>query len=441
MVNTSNCKVPEEVLETMTVLMVDDEANVLRSLKRILRPEPYKIVTAESGEEALEYIRENYVNMIISDQRMPGISGIQLLESAREISPDTIRIILTGYSDLQAAEDAINRVQIYRFLSKPWSDEDLKNTIREGLNKWWLEHENKKMFRTIQEQNRSLKNWNTRLEQKVEERTRDLRETQDQLIQSEKMASLGVLAGGVAHEINNPLGGILGITQLLLADSVEDKQLKEDLETIQNAALHCSEIVKNLLSFSRGNERQQKDMTSLPQMVEEVLTLIGHTFRKKNVQLDKNIPGDFPYLVVNQHQIKQVIMNLVINAVQASGKGDTVHLRARRNEDRTISIEIADHGEGIPQEIEDKIFDPFFTTKPEGQGTGLGLSVSYRIVREHGGKITVASTEEGTSVCLVLPPEAAADHRSVKEAQNDKQESKRRQEPELDSLFAEGGNK
>ncbi|MFO8056173.1 MAG: response regulator [bacterium] len=441
MVNTADCKVPKEELETMTVLMVDDEANVLRSLKRILRPEPYKIVTAESGEEALEYIRKNYVNMIISDQRMPGISGIQLLESAREISPDTIRIILTGYSDLKAAEDAINRVQIYRFLSKPWNDEDLKNTIKEGLNKWWLEQEHKKMFRTIQEQNQSLKNWNTMLEQKVEERTRALREAHEQLIQSEKMASLGVMAGGVGHEINNPLGGILGITQLLLSDPVEDKQLKEDLETIQNAALHCSEIVKNLLSFSRGSDRKQRDMSSLPKMVEEVLTLIGHTFRNKNVQLDKDIPTAFPYLVVNQHQIKQVLINLLVNAEQASGNGSKVHLRARRNEDRTISIEVADHGKGIPQEIKEKIFDPFFTTKPEGEGTGLGLSVSYRIVQEHGGKITVDSNEEGTSVCLVLPPETAADHRPEEEAQTGKKEDERRQEPESESLVAEGGNK
>ncbi len=440
MSNTFNSQVSEEALANMTVLMVDDEANVLRSLKRILRIESYNIVTATSGEEGLAVIREQQVNMIISDQRMPGMSGIEFLEKAREVCPDAIRIILTGYSDLQTAEDAINRVQIYRFLCKPWNDEDLKNTIREGLNKWWLEQENKKMFRTIQEQNRSLKKWNERLEQKVEERTRALRDTQQQLIQSEKMASLGVLAGGVAHEINNPLGGILGITQLLLSESFEDKQLQEDLETIQNAALHCSEIIKNLLSFSRDNDHRKRETTSFKKVVDEVIMLIGHTFRKKNIEVDKQIPEEFPYLNVNQHRIKQVLVNLLVNAQQASNKSETVHIRAKCEPDGTIAIEVEDHGSGIPDEVVDKIFDPFFTTKPEGEGTGLGLSVSYRIVQEHGGKIIVKSSGEGTCIRLVFPARTAADYEEPGDESmgggSDREETE-----EFESLFVEGVNR
>ncbi len=438
MVNTDNYRAPDEALQTMTVLMVDDEANVLRSLKRVLRTEPYKIVTADSGEEGLKLLKEQNFQMIVSDQRMPGLSGIEFLEKAREISSQTIRIILTGYSDLQTAEDAINRVQIYRFLCKPWNDEDLKSTIREGLNKWWLEQENQRMFRTIQEQNRSLKQWNEKLGQMVEERTRDLRNAQEQLVQSEKMASLGVLAGGVAHEINNPLGGILGITQLLLSDAIEDKQLQEDLETIQNAAVHCSEIVKNLLSFSRGKDPKKRDVTSFDKLVDEVMMLIGHTFRKNNVAVEKNISEDFPYLVINQHQIKQVVVNLLVNAQQASRKGGKVHVRARRDDDRTICIEVADRGSGIPQEIIDKIFDPFFTTKPEGEGTGLGLSVSYRIMQEHGGKITVDSNEEGTCISLVLPAKAAADYEEKDPGPESGQGPDREETEEFEALFVEG---
>lgn len=404
MKNQINVSHNDRDLKSPTILLVDDEPYVLKTLKRIFRRESYQILTAGSGQEGLDILEKQEVQLIVSDQRMPGMSGIEFLESAREINPDIVRILLTGYSDLKTAEEAINRVEIYRFLNKPWNDDDLKSTIRQGLKKLQLEQENRRLFKTIEEQNRKLKQWNEMLEQKVEERTRALQEAQSQLIQSEKMASLGILAGGVAHEINNPLGGILGIAQLLLMERPDQGRLTQDLKTIEQAALHCAEIVKNLLTFSRISDQDSREPMVIPELVDQVLLLIGHLFRQNNIEVRKEFSPDFPVLQTNRTQIQQVFINLLVNAQQAMGKGGNVFIRGRTMKNGEVLIEIQDQGCGIPESIQDKIFDPFFTTKEEGQGTGLGLSVSYRIVQEHGGRIMVDTKNgQGTSMKIIFP--------------------------------------
>ena len=387
-----------------TVLLVDDEENVLKSLLRVLRREPYRLLSAPGAAQALELLEREEVQLIVSDQRMPGMSGTEFLARARELNPDTIRIILTGFSDLKTAEDAINRVEIYRFLFKPWNDEDLKATIRQGLGKWTLEHENRRLLLELSEKNRELNEWNRLLEEKVEERTGALKEAEAQMVQAEKMASLGVLAGGVAHELNNPLGGIIGISQLLLLDQSEEGQLGQDLRTINQAAVHCSEIVKNLLAFARKGTPGRGEAVDVPNVVREVELLIGHLFRYKNIEIRREFAPDFPRLLVNPPQMRQVMLNLLVNAQQAMQKAGVVTVRGRRDPSGDLVLEVEDQGPGIPAAIADKIFDPFFTTKPEGEGTGLGLSVTYRIVSEHGGRIAVAPEKrDGACIRITLP--------------------------------------
>jgi len=394
--------------EKFTVLLVDDEDNVLKSLHRVLRREPYRLLTAAGGAEALELLAREPVQLIVSDQRMPGMSGTEFLARARELFPDAIRIILTGFSDLKTAEEAINRVEIYRFLFKPWNDEDLKATINQGLGKWSLEHENSRLLRELAEKNRELNEWNHTLEKKVEERTRALKEAESQMVQAEKMASLGVLAGGVAHELNNPLGGIIGISQLLILDLPEEDQLGQDLRTINKAAVHCSEIVKNLLRFSRKGAPELREPVDMARIVTEVELLIGHLFRNGNIELRQEFRSDFPLLCVNPPQMRQVMLNLLVNAQQAMKAGGILTVRGCRGMADDLVLEVEDQGPGIPPAIAGKVFDPFFTTKPEGQGTGLGLSVTYRIVSEHGGRIEVVPDKtDGACIRMTFPASLA----------------------------------
>ncbi len=183
---------PGRVTEGHAVLLVDDEENVLNALIRLRRKENYRILTTPCGEEGLKILRETKVQLVVTDQRMAGMSGIELLLAIRKESPDTIRIMLTGHADPKMAEEAINNGEVYRFLTKPWNDEDLKAAIRQGLKYYDLVEKNKELMELTRRQNQKLKELTHNLERLVEERTRKLKELQKQLVQSEKMAALGL---------------------------------------------------------------------------------------------------------------------------------------------------------------------------------------------------------------------------------------------------------
>jgi signal transduction histidine kinase len=390
-------------LETMTVLFVDDEDHVLNSIRRVLRHEPYKVITNVSALSALEFLKSQTVQMVVSDQKMPEMAGIEFLEKVRLAAPDTIRVMLTGYSELKTAEAAINQVEIYRFLSKPWNDEELKATIIQGLTKWQLKDANRKMFAVIERQNLELQEFNRDLELKVEERTRQLKEAEARLIQSEKMATVGLLAGGVAHELNNPLGGILALAQLLMMDHQHEPQAMEDLKAIEHAVLQCKDIICSLLNFSRQSNERYLEPVNLAQVVENSMRLIGHIFRGSGITVEEHYQPELPVLMGNPNRLQQVLVNLLTNSQQAMKKGGTICIRALRRNGAGLALEVEDQGEGIPEDYRSKIFDPFFTTKEPGKGTGLGLFVTYGIVRDHGGRIEVESEPgKGTLMRLVF---------------------------------------
>tara|TARA_R110001583_G_scaffold149274_1_gene301229 strand:+ start:17246 stop:18562 length:1317 start_codon:yes stop_codon:yes gene_type:complete len=165
-----------ETPQPPTLLLVDDEANILSSLRRLFRPQGYRVLTAESGDEALQLLAAEPVDLILSDMRMPGMTGAQLLATACERWPDTVRILLTGYADMSSTIEAINRGQIYRYVSKPWEDDDLKLLVRDALERKYLKLENERMTQTIAEQNEQLRHFNAELEARVQARTKELSE-------------------------------------------------------------------------------------------------------------------------------------------------------------------------------------------------------------------------------------------------------------------------
>lgn len=231
-----------------------------------------------------------------------------------------------------------------------------------------------------------------------------LKETQAQLAQSEKMASLGQLAAGVAHEINNPLGGILLYANLALEGMAEDDPDREDLQYIVEDANRCKDIVKNLLAYSRQTS-PTKDIVQLNTFVNQGLVLIRDQKLFRNVTVKKDMSGEMMLIHSDKDQLNQVIINLVMNAVAAMEGGGTLTLRTYRDKAaRKAYLEIEDTGCGIPEENLSKIFDPFFTTKEPGKGTGLGLSTAYGIIKENGGNIAVKATSpEGTTFLVELP--------------------------------------
>jgi len=237
--------------------------------------------------------------------------------------------------------------------------------------------------------------------QQIEE---DLEQTHRRLMQSEKMAGLGRLAAGVAHEINNPMSGIMLYANLVKEDLGEEHPLAGDLDTIIHEAERCKVIVADLLEFSHQNTYEMEPV-NLNEVVQKTLTILQHQPLFQNIDIVRELDPELLPILGNSIRLNQVIMNIVVNGAQAMNGHGTIRMdsRIRANKD-VVELEIRDSGPGIPEDLMEKIFDPFFTTKATGEGTGLGLSVSYAIVKEHKGTIRVKSSAgNGTVFTLRFP--------------------------------------
>jgi len=228
---------------------------------------------------------------------------------------------------------------------------------------------------------------------------RDITESKNlerQLVNAEKLASLGTLAAGVAHEVNNPLGVILGFCDLLLRKADKESQAYDDLKTIERQGLHCKQVVENLLSFARLGEGGS-EYANVNHGIEDIVKVVRHTLDMHGIELSLSLAEDLPLVVGDSRQLQQVFMNLINNSAAAMTSGGTLRISTGlERSTRKAVIRIEDDGIGIKPEHLDHIFEPFFTTKPEGQGTGLGLFVSYGIIAKYGGTIDCVSNDSAS---------------------------------------------
>ncbi len=300
----------------------------------------------------------------------------------------------------------ITVVQPWRFLEHAgwvvFEDIFLLNSIAEGL----------KDVRRAALRQAELEIVNSLIETKVQERTtalalanKKISENQKQLTQSEKMSAVGQLAAGVAHEINNPLGIILGFAQGLAQRLKAGDVLEVPIKSIEREALRCKNLVQDLLTFSRAYQQNQVPM-DLNLAIEGSLSLINASSKMNSVEIHKDLGPSLPQIIGNLNQIQQIVINLANNAIDAMPKGGVlgVQTSVQSNDGYTwIQLIISDTGKGIDKEIQSKIFDPFFTTKPVGKGTGLGLSLVYDIVKKHSGSIDLESEPGLTRFRIKFP--------------------------------------
>lgn len=230
-----------------------------------------------------------------------------------------------------------------------------------------------------------------------------LKKAQHALVQSEKMAAVGTLSAGLAHEVKNPLSAVLGYAQLSKRKLGQPEALKQHLDTIENETRRCNEIIGNLMQFSR-QEKGEHSAISVNEVVEKAIAIVDHQLSLKGIRIETALGRDLPPISGNANQMQQVLMNLMINAQQAMGDGGGAVDLATFVEGESVLITVSDTGPGVEEDLAAKIFEPFYTTKPAGQGTGLGLSVSYGIIQDHGGEISVKRADNGGAKFVIKLP-------------------------------------
>lgn len=363
------------------VLFVDDdEANLI--VCQAACGDDFEIVTATSAQAALECMRREEVGVIVADQRMPGTSGVELLERVRAEYPDTVRVLITAYSDIQAAIAAINRGRVRRYLRKPWEPGELRAELADALD--------------IYAMSRKLSAMEVRL-----------RET-------ERVYALGIVAASIAHEMKNPMMWVtnsLAFAQSELAGLAARSELgliKEQLEEIEASLTDARAGVDRVVDIVRGIELPTRsDSGNLkPVDLAEVLRLSlrlvsGDLMRCASLELDVACA---PKIKASATKLGQVVLNLIVNAMQAVSARErsqnliSVRLRI---DDAFAVLEVADNGPGISEQHVDRIFDPFFTSKA-GVGTGLGLAISRRIVEEIDGSLVAGRDERLGGACFTV---------------------------------------
>ncbi|HWZ87592.1 MAG TPA: response regulator [Polyangiaceae bacterium] len=415
------------------ILAVDDSATYLHELLSVLRGEGYDVVPARSGEEGIEMLVAQQFDCILLDLVMPGIDGIETCRRIKssQIFGDIPLIMLTAAEDRKLMIEALG-VGADDFISKSSELEVLKARVRAQLRRKQFEDEHRNIrekllrsqieaaeARAAQELAETRARLVEELEAKNGELTRAYRElqtAQTQLVQSAKLASLGELVAGVAHEINNPLAFVIShLATVRRSVAKIDAKVQGSFDTVELVAwqraadrlsemeggLHrMRELVLKLRTFSRLDEGERKTV-SIRECIESLLTILGHRL-KDRIEVETRY-GEPDWLECYPGLLTQAIMNLVANAIDAIPERGAIVISTGATGD-AYRISVTDTGSGIPDELREKILDPFFTTKPVGQGTGLGLSITYSIVRKHGGTLEFARPPSGgTEAVIVLP--------------------------------------
>jgi len=478
-----------------TILLVDDEADLREVLDISLSDTGYNVLTAENSTQALDLLNDNDIPVVITDIKMPGIDGIELLRKIKSKNPETEVIMLTGHGDLELAIKSLKH-EATDFITKPINDDALEMALVRAFEKIKMRqklkeyHRNRAMYdlfinELIQEDvmiigsdyrildiNETLlsklglerkeavgrycyeithrlsvpcsgEDHKCPLEETLKTRkptkethihkdkdnkniyfsisayplfengeiigaielSRDITadiNTRQAMMQQDKLASIGRLSAGVAHEINNPLTTILTTAMLIQEDIDPDNPMYEELGTITNETLRCRKIVASLLDFARQTKPTKK-YHNINDIIIECIGLTRKQAEFKDVQILKALSEQVPELLLDKEQIQQALINLILNATDATDPGGKITVSTALSPDNQfVNINVSDTGKGIAAEVVDKIFEPFFTTREIG--TGLGLAITHGIIGRHGGDIRVQSRPgQGTTFTIRLP--------------------------------------
>lgn len=380
------------------ILVVDDETGPRESLKIILSPN-YRVNTAADAIEALAILENNNPDLVITDIRMPGLSGTELLRRIKDHDPDMPVILITGYASVESAQEAI-RYGAFDYINKPYDVQQIEKTVKKALTEAAERRRKQSMLN-------QLEGWNQKL--------------RDHLAQLDQKAAVADLSAELIHDLNNPMTVLQGYISLLeesignnsgnhLSDQAEDFMV-----VVKKQVEKCIDMTRSFLDFSRRKKRRW-EKGNINQVVQDTLFVLRIRMLQRKIEtkvrLNQNIPDSW-FMPSSFQQAVYNIINNAIDAIKESGQGSgliEIYTKLIKNEepgedvDQWVVLTIIDNGPGIPEETREKIFTPFYTTKSGDKGTGLGLSICKRVTDEHNGRLVVESKEDvGASFNIFIP--------------------------------------
>jgi len=386
----------------MQFLVVDDDQFIVNLIRSFLEEASYNVLCALDGEEALKLFEKEKVDILITDIKMPGINGFELIEKVRAINDDLEVIVITGYGSADIIIESLRR-GVSDFIEKPFRISTILKAIKKPIERV------------------ELKEKKATLEQ-------ELKAKEKRLLHQEKLASLGRLLAGIAHEINNPITFIKGNLQnmqlfwngfeqaFLSIDSnwkigtYEKEDAIKSFTNLLKDAVQGVDRVSGLVRVLRNFGRQSNEfsMIDLGESINNSLKVMADALHQNEIKITKNLPDREVIVRGNSPLLEQVFINLISNSIDALNNGaqeKIIEIFLDIDEkSKVVRINFKDTGSGIREEDKDKLFEPFFTDKDIGEGTGLGLSISYEIIKKHRGEIEIQSEyEKGTTAIISLP--------------------------------------
>jgi signal transduction histidine kinase len=389
------------------LLVVDDEPDLVQSVKDLLRFD-YRVLTATRASEGLQIMQREKVHVVMSDQRMPEMTGVEFLKHLRDSYPDTVRLLFTAYADLNAVTDAINEGNVYRYISKPWEPDELKTVLRQAVDYYDLQDERRRLLLEVQEKNQQLECANVELR-----RANDL-----------KRAFIRV----ASHELRTPLTIVMGLSELA-RDTLEENghnnaayddesPLPEWITQIHKSSVRLNERVDSVVKMLMAEQFEKRLVlrdVSLASVLRAAAAEVFSFVQRRGQTLEIEGPETLGTVCVEPEKLHDSIVQLLVNAIKFTPDGGRIRLVAQKGPEGITSISVADTGVGIDEASLPRIFDPFFTRfdvshhssgdyEFDRRGLGLGLSMVKLFTELHGGRVEVSSQMgQGSLFTIILP--------------------------------------
>ena len=377
------------------ILIVDDEELIVKLTGLLLEKRGFEVLAASDGEQCLQMVAKHHPALVLLDYMMPLMNGLDTLKQIKSCYPDISVVMFTGKGNEDVAVELM-RAGAADYLRKPFANKSLVERIDTVLSIRQVEMENCKLLKERESLQDEIKQWNAKLEQRVREKSSELERAHQEIIQAEKLAALGHMSAGMAHEIRNPLNSINLFAQILLSAEGLDEENQSYVYKITQEVERIDEILIQMLA-SNSNQNS-KHPIDLVEIIDKVVGDYQARIESQHVELKINLNRKIPLIRVDSLEVEKIFTNLIGNALYEMPEGGTLSIALQADVEKII-IMVSDTGPGIPSQNITRIFDPFFTTKEKG--TGFGLSVVLRVVNSLGGRITVDSPPDA-GACFII---------------------------------------